>query len=102
MLPALVSLLLILDKGYEAAEGGFTAVKLPGKAANPDALVEYFIDHATGVLYMEDTMGEHIIVHELQVVVGPDLFKWFAQFLRALCRKVRAHFADDGIHGMIH
>src|SRR5579859_3737735 len=93
---------LLVYEGNQATEGRFTAVELPGEAADPDALVKHLVDHAAGILDMEDAVREHLVMHKLQVIVGPDFFKRLAMFFRALSGKVGAYDTQHGIHGMVH
>ena len=75
---------LFADERDEAAEGGLATAKFPGEAADPDALVQHLINLAAGVFDMEDAVGEHVIVHELQIIIGPDFLQGFAQLLRRI------------------
>src|SRR5205085_2297605 len=93
---------LIFDECYQAAEGGLTTVEFPGEAANPDTLVEHFVDHSACILSVEDAMREHLVVHELQVIFGPDFFKRPAELLGALRSLICTYCAQDCVHRMIH
>src|SRR2546423_13767226 len=94
--------LLLPYKRYQAAERGFTTHELPGEAANPETLVKYLVDHATGILGMKDAVGEHIVVHKLQVFLWPDLFQRLAPPLRTFGREIGEHLAHDRIHSADH
>src|SRR2546423_12154985 len=90
--------LLLPYKRYQAAERGFTTHELPGEAANPETLVKYLVDHATSILGMKDAVGEHIVVHKLQVFLWPDLFQRLAQFLSTFGGEIGAALSNERIY----
>src|SRR2546423_2068645 len=85
-------------KCNKSAESGFAALKLPGKTANPETLVEHLIDHTASILDVEDAVGEHIVVHKLQIIVWPDFLQGLAQFLSALDSQVRTNLPNNCVH----
>src|SRR5215210_3811204 len=89
------------DEGDEATEGRLATEKTPRKAADGHSLVEDAIDVAAGVLDVDDLVREQVIVHDLDVVIRPDLLEWPAERRRALAGHVRPDLADDGVHRMV-
>ena len=51
---------------------------------------------------MKDAVGEHIVVHKLQVFLWPDLFQRLAQLLSTFGSEIGAHLANDCIHRVVH
>ena len=68
----------------EAAEGGLATAEFPGEAANPDALVQHVVNLPTGIFDVEDAVRKHVIVHQLQIVIGPDFLQGFARAFRRI------------------
>src|SRR5436309_3725564 len=100
-----ISILCMLDsshKRYQAAKCRLTPIELPRETANPYTLVQHLVNHTASVLNMEDSMGKHIIVHKLQVIVRPDFLERLAQLPRAFGRQVGTHFANNRVHRVIH
>src|SRR5713226_445999 len=98
----IVALVLVFYEHYQTTKCGFSTLKLPGKTANPYTLVEHFINHPTSILYMENAVGKHVTVHQLQIFLRPDFLKRLPQFLSTFQRKIGTHFTNDGVHWMIH
>jgi hypothetical protein len=48
--------LSLLHKRYQATESSLSHIEFPGEAANPEAHIEHFIDHATSILNVEHPM----------------------------------------------
>src|SRR6266536_2026220 len=71
------------DKGDKAAEGSLTAHEPPREAAHGHPLIENAIDLAAGVLDVDDLVREQVVMHDLDVVIGPDLLERSAEHFLA-------------------
>ena len=68
-----------LHEGDKAAERGLAAHETPREAADRHTLIEDAIDLTARVLDVDDLEWEQVVVHDLNVVVRPDLFERPAQ-----------------------
>ena len=64
--------MLFLYKGHQSAESRLAHVELEGETANPQAHIEHLVDHTSSILDMENTMREQLVMHKLQIILGPD------------------------------
>src|ERR1700687_7267 len=90
-----------LDKCDEAAERGFAAHEAPWEAANRHALVENAIDLPAGVFDMDDLVREQVVVHDLNVIVRPDLLERPPERSSAFLSVIRPHLTNDRVHRVI-
>ena len=80
--------ILLLYKSHQSAESRLTHIELEWEATDPQAHIQHFVDHATRVLDMEDSMWKQLVVHELQVIFRPDLLQRPAELFGALGSKI--------------
>src|SRR5262249_6530766 len=89
------------DEGDEATECRLATHEAPGKTSDCDALIENTVDLTTRVFDVDDLVWEQVVVHDLDIVVGPDLFERSADGGRALPGEIGSYLADDSIHRVI-
>src|SRR6185312_9805024 len=94
--------LLLLHESYDASERRLAAPEAEGEAAEPDALIEHLVDHASHVLGVEDAVREELDVHAL-VVLRPreGLFERHADHRLDLGNQIRPRLAHVGVERVV-